>query len=175
MRYKIEIYGKGGESFIFKLNEEQYEKLFDGGVEEDEMDLDDICEILDVEDVFDTDTIFSGPYLTIKQGEDITIVVKSEKDEKVWESDNDFEFSGVEYKYMYNDGDYLNIEDYQKGLFFICDLETDKEFDPKLLSCVVSNLLDGRSELITDIKYNDVLLEKEFGVTSSKGFNYILS
>ena len=66
------------------------------------------------------------------------------------------------------------IDDYQKGNFFNYVLETD-EFDPTLLCAKIVELLDGKSELITDIKYDGNEMEKEYGDTISKGFTYILS
>ena len=61
MKYTIEVNGKGAESFLHKLTEEQYETLQDGGVEEDQMDHDQISEILGV-DFLDTEDIITGIY-----------------------------------------------------------------------------------------------------------------
>ena len=58
MKYTIEVNGKGAESFLHKLTEEQYETLQDGGVEEDQMDQDQISEILGV-DFLDTEDIIT--------------------------------------------------------------------------------------------------------------------
>jgi hypothetical protein len=69
----------------------------------------------------------------------------------------------------------LLVEDYQKGNFFNYILEIEDDFDPSLLSSKVVELLDGRSELITDIKYDGNEMEKDYGDTVSKGFTYILS
>jgi len=56
MNYKIEIQGRGSEFTIYELTEEQKEKLQDGGIEDDVMDSDQICEVLEVEDYFSNDS-----------------------------------------------------------------------------------------------------------------------
>jgi hypothetical protein len=169
MKYKIEVNGKGGEAFIHKLTDEQYESLQDGCVEDDLMDIDQISEVLGV-DFLDTDTIITGIY----QGS-LSIKVRDESDNLVWESDEEFDFEDYEYDYKYNDGRYLSIEDYIKGNFFNYVLETDDDFNPELLTAQLVELLDGRSELITDIRYNNQEMEKEYGDTSSRGFTYMLN
>ena len=52
---------------------------------------------------------------------------------------------------------------------------TVEDFNPDLLSAKVVELLDGRSELITDLKYNGEEMLKDYGDTGSKGFTYMLS
>ena len=47
--YKITLGGRGAEVFPFKINKDQYEVFRDKGVEHDELDYDEICEILEVE------------------------------------------------------------------------------------------------------------------------------
>ena len=41
--YKIILAGKGAELYPFELNTKQYETFRDNGVEQDEMECDDIC------------------------------------------------------------------------------------------------------------------------------------
>ena len=171
MKYNIEVSGKGAEAFIHKLTEEQYESLQDGGVEDDAMDQDEINEVLEC-DFLETDEMVFGIY---PGGENIWIKVTDEDGEVVWESDEDFDFEEYEDEYRYNDTTYFSAEDYQKGNFFNYVLETDEEFNPQLLSAVVLEILDGRSELIIDIKYNGQEMEKEYGDTTSKGFTYMLN
>jgi len=172
MKYKIEVNGRGGESFLFKLTEEKYEYLKDMGIEDDNMSYDDIIEFLEVDDVMDTNDIVSGIYTS---NDCLWIKVTDESDVIVWESDDDFYFEECEDFYQYNDDNYLLVEDYQKGNFFNYILEIEDDFDPSLLSSKVVELLDGRSELITDIKYDGSEMEKDYGDTVSKGFTYILS
>lgn len=66
------------------------------------------------------------------------------------------------------------IDDYQKGNFFNYQLEIEDDFDPTLLVAETTELLDGVLDLITDIKYGDIEMEKEFGDTTSKGFSFSL-
>ena len=185
MKYTIEVNGKGAEAFIHKLTgyytqtnfyqiqstEEQYENLLEGGVEDDAMDVDEINEVLGM-DFLDSEDIITGIYTG---GENIQIIVKDEEGEVVWESDEDFEFEEYQDEYKFNDTTYFSAEDYQKGNFFNYVLETDEDFNPELLSAVLVEILDGRSELITDIKYNGQEMEKEYGDTISKGFTYMLN
>ena len=107
--------------------------------------------------------------------DNISITVKDESDEVVWESEDDFDFEEYENYYQFNDTHYLSVEDYQKGNFFNYTLETDEEFNPEMLVAVLVELLDGCSELITDIKYKDHEMIKDYGDTSSKGFTYMLN
>jgi hypothetical protein len=171
MKYKIEVNGKGGDAFIHKLTEEQYETLQDGGVEDDLMDHDQIGEVLGV-DFLETDEVTMGIY---PGGENIHIIVKDESGEVVWESDDEFEFEEYEDEYKFNETTYLLVEDYQKGNFFNYELETDEDFNPEMLIGVLVEFLDGRSELITDIKYKDHEMVKDYGDTRSCGFTYMLN
>jgi hypothetical protein len=171
MKYTIEVNGKGGEAFIHKLTEEQYETLQDNGVEDDLMDHDQINEVLGI-DFLDSEEMIMGIY---QGGENIQIIVKDESGEIVWESDENFEFEEYEDDYQYNDTTYFSAEDYQKGNFFNYTLETDEDFNPEMLVAVLVELLDGRSELITDIKYKDHEMQKDYGDTISKGFTYMLN
>ena len=171
MKYTIEVNGKGGEAFIHKLTEEQYETLQDNGVEDDLMEKDQIDEVLGI-DFLDTEEIVMGIYTG---GENIQIIVKDESGEVVWESDDDFDFEEYEDEYQFNDTTYFSAEDYQKGNFFNYTLETDEDFNPEMLVAVLVELLDGRSELITDIKYKDHEMVKDYGDTISKGFTYMLN
>lgn len=170
MKYKIEVYGKGGEAFIHKLTEDQYETLQDNGVEDDLMDHEQISEVLGT-DFLETEEIMMGIYTG---GENIQIIVKDESGEVVWKSDDNFDFEEYEDYYQFNDANYLLIEDYQKGNFFNYELETEEEFNPEMLVGVLVELLDGCSELITDIKYKDHEMVKDYGDTTSKGFTYFL-
>ena len=70
MKYKIEVYGKGGEAFIHKLTEDQYETLQDNGVEDDLMDHEQISEVLGT-DFLETEEIMMGIYTG---GENIHLV-----------------------------------------------------------------------------------------------------
>ena len=171
MKYTIEVNGRGGENFIHKLTEEQYETLQDGGVEDNDMSQDQISEVLGTH-FLEAEEMITGIYTG---SDNISITVKDESDEVVWESEDDFDFEEYENHYQFNDTHYLSVEDYQKGNFFNYTLETDEEFNPEMLVSVLVELLDGCSELITDIKYKDHEMIKDYGDTSSKGFTYMLN
>ena len=171
MKYTIEVNGRGGENFIHKLTEEQYETLQDGGVEDNDMSQDQISEVLGTH-ILEAEEMITGIYTG---SDNISITVKDESDEVVWESEDDFDFEEYENYYQFNDTHYLSVEDYQKGNFFNYTLETDEEFNPEMLVAVLVELLDGCSELITDIKYKDHEMIKDYGDTSSKGFTYMLN
>lgn len=175
MKYKIEVSGRGCEAFIFKLTSEQKQRLWDLDVESGNVSYEEICEILNVEDYFSTDDTLMGIHPGSNHGEYLWMKVLDEQENIIWESDEDFNFEVVENRYEFNDGEYLLIEDYLKGHFWNFYLETEDEFNPKMLSCIVVELLDGLSEQITNIKYNDQDLEKEYVDTSSKGYTYYLS
>ena len=61
--YKIILAGKGAELYPFELNTKQYETFRDNGVEQDEMECDDICKILEVESFLDSpNESIMGPF-----------------------------------------------------------------------------------------------------------------
>lgn len=167
MNYKIEIYGRGSEFCLYELSEEQKEQFIDGNVEEDGMDYDQVCEVLGVEDVFSTDS-----QLALYEDE-YYIKVLDESDNLVWESGDEYEFPDAELVNLYQEGDYLLIDDYQKGHFFTYFLEADS-FDPQLLRPVSTEYIQ-RWSVITDFKYNGQKIDREWGDTWSKGFTYYLS
>jgi len=175
MKYKIEVSGRGGESFIFRLTEEQREKFSDADVESGNMSYEEICEVLGVEDYFSCNEQIMGLYNGKNHGEHLLVEVFDEHDNPIWSSTEELDFQEVEESYECNDGNFLLIEDYQKGLFWRYELELEEEFNSDLLSIKIVELLDGMSELITDIKYNGQSIDyKDYGDTSSKGYNYLL-
>lgn len=167
MNYKIEIYGRGSEFCLHELTEEQKEQFVDGDVEEDGMDYDQICEVLGTEDYFTEDSqlaLFDGEY---------HIKVLDESDNIVWESEEGHEFPDAELVNLYEEGDYLLIEDYQKGHFFTYYLESES-FNPELLTPISTEYIQ-RYSVITDFKYNGQKIDREWGDTWSKGYTYYLS
>ena len=171
MKYTIEVNAKGAEAFIHKITQEQYDAFQESGLEDDAMDTDEINEVLEV-DFLDTEEIITGIY---PGSENIWITVTNEAGEVVWESDEDFDFAEYKNEYKFNDDLYFSAEDYQKGNFFNYQLETDEEFNPELLSAVLVEILDGRSDLIVDILYDDKEMKKDYGDTTSKGFTWMLN
>jgi hypothetical protein len=175
MKYTIQITGEGADNFIFKLSENQRQKLWDADVESGNVDQEEICEILEIETIFETDDNFIGLYIGENHGEHLKITVLDSSDHPVWESNNQFNFKDFKMIEQYSDGEYLLIEDFQKGHFFDYTLESDTQFNPDLLSCKIVNLLDGVSQVITQIQYAGVNLDYDYIDTSSKGFTYYLS
>ena len=173
MKYTLEISGRGCEAFLFKLTDDQFETLYDADVEGDSLSVEEVCNILEIEDFFSTNDCLTGLYNGKNNGEYLWIKVLDENEEVIWESEENFDFEEIEDYYEYNDGHYLLVEDYQKGNFFNFVLETD-EFNPNLLSAKIIELLDGRQELITDLKYDGEEMLKDYGDTSSKGYTFIL-
>lgn len=165
----IEVWGKGSEAFLHKITEEQYETLLDSGLEDDQMDQDEISQVLNLDFFLDTDDIVTGIY------HDSFILKAFDENKKlIWQSD-DFEFSEYKEKYLYNDDYYLMISEYQKGNFFNLTLQIEStDFNPDLLIAETTELLDGVEDLITDLYYEGVLLAKELGDTRSNGFVYSL-
>lgn len=175
MKYKIEVSGRGCEAFIFKLSDEQRQRLWDSDVESGNMDHQEVCDILGIEDYFSTDDVLMGLYCGSNHGEYMWIKVIDELENTVWESSEDFNFGITEEQYKYDDSDYLVIEDYQKGHFFNYFLESESEFDPTLLSCVITELIGGITQQISEVKYNGQKLDREYVDTWSKGYNFYLS
>lgn len=173
MKYTLEISGRGCEAFLFKLTDEQFETLSDADVEGDALSVEEVCNILEIEDFFSTNDCLTGLYNGKNNGEYLWIKVLDENEEVIWESEENFDFEEIEDYYEYNDGHYLLVEDYQKGNFFNFSLETD-EFNSNLLSAKIVELLDGRQELITDLKYDGEDMLRDYGDTSSKGYTFIL-
>ena len=96
MKYTIEVNGRGGENFIHKLTEEQYETLQDGGVEDNDMSQDQISEVLGTH-FLEAEEMITGIYTG---SDNISITVKDESDEVVWESEDDFDFEEYENFYI---------------------------------------------------------------------------
>lgn len=169
MKLSIEVWGSGDEVFLHKITEEQLNELSEGGVEDDLMDLDEIANVLNIEDTLETDDRITGVY-----HDSLIIKVVDEYGSVVWESEN-HDFDEYEDKYLYDDGNWLMIADHVKGNFFNYQLEVDGEFNPSLLVAETTELLDGVLDLITDIKYGDIEMERDFGDLDSKGLRYSLS
>ncbi len=171
-KYKIRLIGKGSESFIFPINEEQKLKLKEMDIEKSNMDFEDIGKVLGVEFVSDTEFSFTGPYA---DPELYGIQVEDGNGELVWESDETFYPEGVDEKSIYDDEDVLLIEDYQKGSFYVFDVELEEEFNPEKISTKVTEIAE-RVEIITGLTYDGKDLEdyKDFEDTWSKGLYYYL-
>jgi hypothetical protein len=167
MKFRIEIHGRGAEFALYELNPENKETLFESGVESGDIETDEICQLLNIEYLFaDKDTIF-GLY----DGE-YQVFVYDENDELVWESEESG-LDNTEFDEDDSEGEFLLVEDYQKGHFFTAYVETDT-FDPELLSCVNREYIQQYSSIVK-FKYDDEELSTNWIDTSSKGLNFYLS
>ena len=95
MKYKIVVGGRGSECYVHSINENQKLKLSECGIDGSYGEHETITEILDKEDIFDTDNIFLGPY---NYPENYIIEVFNENNVKVWSSDTNHEFKDDEYE-----------------------------------------------------------------------------
>jgi hypothetical protein len=173
MRYKVVVSGRGAECYVHLLEDEQRQKLFESEVENGDCEPEVISEIVNKNDIFETDDIFLGPF---NNPEHFMILVYNENDDLIWESKNDHEFEDYDFEYIFEDDKSLIIEDYTKGQFFQYDIELDEEFDSKKLKPIVTEIGD-RVEIITNFTYNETDLSffKEYGDYWSKGLTYYLN
>ncbi len=111
-KYKISLFCKGSESYIYKISEEQKNKLIEIDVEKTSPNFEDIKDILSVDYLSDTDDILLGAY---NDPELYTIQVEDEDGKVIWESSENYENSDVNYELLYSKEDVLIIEDYIKG------------------------------------------------------------
>jgi len=172
-KYKIIVGGRGGECYIHHINTNKKVSLLSEGVEDDQMETEDIAQILEVDFVTDSDEVYLGPY---NDPEVYLIIVMDENENVVWESGNDHNFEDEEWEYKYTDVDVLIVEDYVKGQFFSYDIELEQDFDPSKLSALVTEIGE-RLEIITDLVYSGVELKdyKEIGDYWSKGISYYVN
>jgi hypothetical protein len=176
--YKIKTTGYGSDVFVYPVDEEQLETLRDSDVESAEMDIDEVCGVLGIDDYFSSDYVYNGINVTGDLTENITITVYDENDNIIWESDKSFEFdyNNVEEQIVHDDEDCLMVQEAQKGTFMVYDieLEDDEEFNPKLLSPTLTEICDGVLQLITGLSYDDKEMNLDFGDTNSKGTYFYL-
>ena len=182
-KYKIILGGRGSESYIYKVNEEQKQKLIDGDVVSNKMEVEEIYEILGVEDYTDSEAVYSGPYSN--DDTDFVIEVYNDKDELIWDSYKaakngwTFDYELIEeiedaHESVYEENNVFIIEDYCKGNFFEFELEIEGEFNPNLLLPHTTEI-NERYDVMTGLYYDKVRLELyEYGDTWSKGFYYHL-
>jgi hypothetical protein len=181
-KYKVILGGRGSETYVFKLTPEQKQKLVDGEVEKDKMDVDEISEILEVGFITETDETYSGPYVA---NDSFVIEVYDEEDKKVWDSydmEDDWDFDEESrwenedgYESVADDENLLIVEDYCKGNYREFILEIEEDFQPiKLLPMVTE--IGERVEIITGLFYDGKKMEDfEWGDTWSKGLYFYLT
>ena len=148
--YKITLGHKGSEIYPFKLNTEQYNTFQEKRVEFDEMEYEQICEVLGVEDYFDSplDSLM-GPY-----PETFYMKVEDEDGNLIYETEEfNYDKSDYEEKYCSQEA-YLIIEDYCKGEHLVYDIPLEEDFDIEKLRFEVKDV-GCRVEIVTDILYDD--------------------
>jgi hypothetical protein len=173
-KYTIEISGRGADCYIHNLTEEQKEKLDMGGVDEDEMEMDEILDVLKKDYVTETDTVVLGVYY---EDNLYHVIVTDENNEQVWQSNNNLTIFDEEedYNIVHDEPNLLVCEDLLKGSFFEYKLDLEEEFDQKKLTVIVSDVAE-QIPLITGFRYDGVKLEvDEFGNYWDKGFNFYLT
>lgn len=174
-KYKIEVGGRGAECYVFPLTDEQLAKLKIGGIIEEKMDVEDIYNVLGVESVLDSESIYFGPY---DDSDLFYIKVLDENGELVVDLTDNWDYE------ITNDEDYIDvhyeeknliIEDTCKGQFFECEFETKEDFDVSKLSPIITEV--GESvNIITGLRYDDKVLEvTNYGDYWSKGFYFYLT
>lgn len=172
MKYTITIGGRGAEVITHEITEEQYQKLKEGGVEEEQMDQDEIDEVLGLEHLFeDIEPRYAGAYL-----DSLYLQVKDEND-VVIHTIEEIDYDNITSDEVYCDEKkYLFIEDYCKGDFWVYNIELDEEFDKNKLKLQLTDV-GCRFDLVTGLVYdgNNFEDERDYGDTSGKGFYYILN
>jgi hypothetical protein len=170
--YKIILAGRGAELYPFELNTKQYDALRDGGVEQDELEYDQICEILEVDSYFDSpNESIMGPFPNA-----FILRVEDEEGKVVYETEVlDVDKVDFEEKYC-SDKAFLIIEDYCKGEQVVYDIPLEEDFDIDKLRLKVYDV-GCRVEVINEIIYDEKSYEiyKSYGDTTSKGYYYHLT
>lgn len=171
-KYKISLYCKGSESYIYKINEEQKNKLIEIDVEKTSPNFEDIKDILSVDDISDTEQILLGAY---NDPGLYTIQVEDENGNVIWESSENYDNDDVDYESLFGDEDILIIEDYIKGQPFFYEIELEEEFNSGNIGLVVKDICEI-IEIIVGITYNgnDLSYYKDYGDYWSKGLNYYI-
>lgn len=176
MKYTITLTGYGCDAVIHSITNEQLETFTENNVPDGGMTNEEICDVLELDSIYDADDIVNGLYFNNQDLIDtLEIVVEDEDRNEIWKSGKDFSFDydTFETSCQFYDDNYFVVESTQKGQFRIFELETE-EFNPELLTPVVVELFDGIFELITALSYDGEELEADFGDTRSTGDNYFL-
>jgi hypothetical protein len=92
-------------------------------LENSSLSLDEVLPVLDIEWLSDGEISFLGPYA---EPEFYQIQVEDETGEVVWESDDSFYPDDNDSQCVYDDDNFLLVEDYCKGTFFTYELELDE-------------------------------------------------
>lgn len=173
--YTIEIAGRGAECYVHPLTDEQIAKLKFGGVVDNQMSTDDVCQVLGIESIQDSDSIYTGVY---DDSDLYSIRVLDENNELVVDLTDNWEYeilNGEDYNEVYYDEKNLIVEDTCKGHFFNFVLDIDEDFDSSKLSPIITEIGESVT-LITGLRYGDQVLNvDEYGDYWSKGIYFYLT
>jgi len=175
-KYQIVLGGRGADCYIYRLTDEQHEKLKEGNVDKDGMGMEQILEVLNKDFITDSEEIVLGAYF---EPDLHHFSVYDENENIVWESNKDwdleFDDEDEDYKITYDDENILICEDLLKGSFFSYVVETEEDFDSNKLTVIVEEVGEI-IPLITGIKYDGKKVEvDEYGDYWDKGFNFYLT
>jgi hypothetical protein len=174
-KVKLILAGRGSECYVHDINEEQKERLINGGIEEDKISLELVCDILGVEWHEENARIYTGASTS---PDSFYIAAYDEFNKLIWESDENFEFNEELESHWYDEVEWepnkLIIHDYIKGNYKEYTLTLEEDFDPNKLSPVIQDVGEI-IQLIKDLKYDDKELEDyEWGDYWSKGLSFYL-
>lgn len=175
MIYNILVGGRGAEAYVHNLTPEQTQKLVELGDLNDGVESDQILEAIEKEFFDDADENYVGAYDT---PDSYQIVVTDENGKTVFQSDEEFYFEDKhddeeDYIFVADENNTLIVEDCVKGCFFKCKVEVDGEFDITKLTTITTDVGEY-FEIITGLKYDGEVLEKEFDDYFSKGLTFHL-
>lgn len=173
--YTIELTGRGAECYVFPLTDEQIVKLKIGGVVDEQMDIEDVCQVLGVESIQDSDSIYTGLY---DDSDLYSLRILNEDNELVEDLTDNWNYEmldGEDYIENHYDEKNLIVEDTCKGHFFNFALDIEEDFDSSKLSPIITEIGECVT-LITGLRYGDqVLSVNEYGDYWSKGFYFYLT
>jgi hypothetical protein len=152
-KYKIVLGGRGADCYIYRLTDEQHEKLKEGNVDKDEMGMEQILEIINKDFITDSEEIVLGAYF---EPDLHHFSVYDENENIIWESNKDwdpeFDDEDEDYKITYDDENILICEDLLKGSFFSYVVETEEDFDSNKLTW--DELTDDEYQKIVNVLSN---------------------
>lgn len=174
-KVKLILGGRGYETYVHNINEEQKERLVNADIENQNPNYDLVCEILGIDNHDDNSTAYLG---ASTDPESFYIGAFDENDNVIWESDENFEFNEELEDHWWDevetDGSKLLIVDYVKGNFHEYVLELEEDFDPQKLSPVYLDISEI-IQILKSLKYDGKEIEiDEWGDYWSKGLYYHL-
>lgn len=169
----IELSGKGEDCFIHKIDNKQFEKLEDKGVEDGEMSISQVLKVLKLYNHISNISIF-GP-----NPDSVCLFVKDETGNSILEFEEDWEYELIENEegVLFDDPNLVYISEELKGTFYIFELELENDFEITKLMPIKTEVGEN-IELITGLFYDGLQLEpieKMRDMNGSGQFNYYLT